>query len=249
MGTAKPAVPRSLSSILDLLIAAIPDLRRRFKAARIGIFGSYARGQEQTGSDLDVLVDFAAGWRYSDLVELKEELDRLLGMKVDVVPKEGLKPFVGKRILADVVWLDETAGSGRAVAIIKERPPSPRPDREIRDFLHNILENIDAVDAFVADGDFDRLLSDRLYRYGFLYALFIIGEATTHIPASTRRNYPDIPWTRIVGLRNVIAHHYPGLTLETIWETARDELEALATAVTRIRAEIDRREGQDRPER
>jgi uncharacterized protein with HEPN domain/predicted nucleotidyltransferase len=234
--------PSALPAILDRLIAALPDLRRRFKVTRLGVFGSYARGQEDPESDLDLLIEFSKGWRLSDLAWLKEEVNALLGMKVDVVPRDGLKPHIGRRVLADVVWLDEATGSGGAVATIRERPPSPRPDREIRDFLHDILENIEAVNVFVADGDFARLLSDRLYRDALLHALFIIGEATTHIPAATRRDHPDIPWTQIVALRNVIAHNYHGLTLETIWETARHELAGLSIAVTTTLNEIDRRD-------
>jgi uncharacterized protein with HEPN domain/predicted nucleotidyltransferase len=244
METAKPAAIRSVSWILQHLTAAIPDLRRKFKVARVGVFGSYARGHQRAGSDLDVLVEFASKWRYDDLFGLQEELNALLGMKVDVVPREALKPYVGKRILADVVWLDEPDGR-RALATIRERPPSPKPEREIRDFLHDILENIEFLRGFVASGDFDLLMSDRPYQYAFLHALFIIGEATTRVAPETRSRYPDIPWTRIVGLRNVIAHNYPDLSLETIWEVAQNELEAFNSVVTEILAEIDRRERQD----
>lgn len=246
MERTKPASadPPTLVSILERLTAAMPDLRRRFKVARLGVFGSYARGQEQSGSDLDVLVEFTDGRRY-DIFGLQEELNARLGMKVDVMPRETLKPYLGRRILADVVWLDEPDGS-RALATIRERPPSPRAEREIRDFLHDILSTIEFLRGFAANGDYNRLTSDRPYQYAFLHALFIIGEATTHIPADTRRRYPDIPWTRIVGLRNGIAHNYPDLSLETVWETGQNELEALDAAVTSIVAEIDRREQQDR---
>jgi uncharacterized protein with HEPN domain/predicted nucleotidyltransferase len=232
----------SLPAILNKLNAAIPDLRQRFGIRRLGLFGSYVRGQERSGSDLDVLVEFADSWKLSSLVGLQEELNALLGMKVDVVPRDGLKPYIGRRILAEVVWLDENANGRQALTVIRERPVSPRRDREIRDFLHDILENIDVVDGFLKDGDFDRLVSDRQFRYAFLYALFIIGEATTHIPPSARKRHPEIPWTEVVGLRNVVAHNYHGLSLETIWKIARDELEALSVAVAEILAEIERRE-------
>lgn len=231
----------ALTTILEKLTAAVPKFRRRFKVARIGVFGSYARGQETAGSDLDVLVEFTTKWGYNDLFGLQEELQALLGMKVDVVPRETLKPYVGKRILAEVVWLDEPGGK-RALATIRERPPSPRPEREIRDFLHDILDTIEFLRSFVLSGDLDRLMSDRPYQFALLHALFLIGEATTHISPETRRRFPDIPWTRVVGLRNVIAHNYPDLSLRTIWEIAQSELEPLAVAVTVILAEIDRRE-------
>ena len=236
------AEPPPLPTILEKLTAAVPELRRRFKVARVGVFGSYARGQESAGSDLDVLVDFAEDWQYSDLFDLQERLNALLGIKVDVVSREGLKPYIGRRILAEVVWIDDPSDARRALAVIRERPASRRPEREIRDFLHDILDNIEAVNGFVADGDFGRLVSDRMYRYAFLHALFLIGEATTHIPGPLRQSRSEIPWRRIVGLRNVVAHNYPELDLEKIWDTAHQGLGALKVAVSEILVVMNRRE-------
>ncbi len=48
--------------------------------------------------------------------------------------------------------------------------------------------------------------------------LEIIGEAARNIPDEFRNKYSDIPWRRIVGLRNVVIHEYFGVDLENIWE-------------------------------
>lgn len=154
MPTTRKAIadPSSLPTILEKLTAAVPELRRRFKVARIGVFGSYARGQEAAGSDLDVLVDFAERWRYSDLFDLQEHLNALPGTKVDVVPREGLKPYIGRRILAEVVWIDDPSDARRALAVIRERPASRRPEREIRGAnLHDLRETADFRDCLDAD--------------------------------------------------------------------------------------------------
>ncbi|MBI2965775.1 MAG: DUF86 domain-containing protein [Chloroflexi bacterium] len=237
------AAQPSLPTILEKLTPVIPDLRRRFGIKRLGLFGSYVRGDQNARSDLDVLVEFTGPPDLS-YFEIQEELEGLLGLKVDVVPRDGLKPYIGRRILAEVVWLEENAGGKRALSVIRERPVPARRDHEIRDFLNDILENVAAVNEFIADGDFDRLLSDRQYQYAVLYALFIIGEATTRIPAPFRQKRPEIPWRRIVGLRNVVAHNYPGLNLERIWKIASHELESLSVAVSEILAEIERQESK-----
>ena len=70
---------------------------------RIGIFGSYIRGEERNDSDLDVLVDFARVPDLFEFVSLKIDLSELLGVNVDLVMKRALKPRIGQAILEEVV--------------------------------------------------------------------------------------------------------------------------------------------------
>ena len=80
----------------------LPGLRKRYPIAYLGVFGSWVRGEQDADSDLDVLVDFDGpiGW---EIVTLEQELSRELGVRVDLVPRRGLKPFIGRRILDEVV--------------------------------------------------------------------------------------------------------------------------------------------------
>ena len=66
------------------------EIRKRFQVKEIGLFGSYVRNEQTKQSDLDVLVDFTKpiGW---DVVELHEYLQKILGVKVDLVLKQGIK--------------------------------------------------------------------------------------------------------------------------------------------------------------
>ncbi len=52
----------------------------------------------------------------------------------------------------------------------------------------------------------------------------IIGEAAKNIPAEVTEKYPDVPWKKMIGLRNLIAHHYFGIDYEMIWEIAQKSL-------------------------
>ena len=97
----------SLNEIKDILIKHKPELQRKFKVKKLGIFGSYIRGDQAAMSDLDILVDFEADARLSllDLVGMEIELSDLLGIKVDLVEKKCLKPTIGRYILKEVQYI------------------------------------------------------------------------------------------------------------------------------------------------
>ncbi|MEM2864272.1 MAG: nucleotidyltransferase family protein [Candidatus Bathyarchaeia archaeon] len=84
-----------------------PSLKEEFNVKSIGIFGSYIRGEEKRGSDLDILVEFedSADLSLLDFIELENYLSAELGVRVDLVEKSTLKPRIGKRILEEVVNL------------------------------------------------------------------------------------------------------------------------------------------------
>ncbi len=86
---------------------ALPDLRERFRVRSIGVFGSYVRGEQKEGSDLDVLVEFEDDAKLSllDVVGLEIELGELLGAKVDLVEKRDLKPYIAEHILNEVIYV------------------------------------------------------------------------------------------------------------------------------------------------
>ena len=79
----------------EVLIA----LANRCKAENVRVFGSVARGEANEDSDLDLLVHFRDGASLFDLIDLKEEAEKLLGLDVDVVSDGGLSPYLKDRIL------------------------------------------------------------------------------------------------------------------------------------------------------
>jgi len=88
-----------------ILRAHLPALREQYSVISLGVFGSYVRGDQKKRSDLDVLVEFERAPSLFKYGELEDHLSELVGIKVDLVMKKTLKPYIGRNILAEVVPL------------------------------------------------------------------------------------------------------------------------------------------------
>jgi predicted nucleotidyltransferase len=94
---------RDTQHFQSLLRRELPRLGERYGVASLGLFGSYVRGENRPDSDLDVLVTFHSTPGLLRLIELENHLSELLGVKVDLVLRESLKPGIGRRVLDEVV--------------------------------------------------------------------------------------------------------------------------------------------------
>ncbi len=81
------------------------DLEKKFNVKRIGIFGSYARGDQHLESDIDFLVDFHEGADLYDLIRLRDYLSGIFHHQVDVVPARALREEFRQRVLAEVSYV------------------------------------------------------------------------------------------------------------------------------------------------
>ncbi|HTY14918.1 MAG TPA: nucleotidyltransferase family protein [Methanoregulaceae archaeon] len=90
---------------LDLLRQHEPELRKKFGVAKIGIFGSFARGEEREDSDVDVLVTFQEGKKtFDNFMGTRFYLEDLFNRKVDLVTDAALKPLIREPLLKDVIY-------------------------------------------------------------------------------------------------------------------------------------------------
>ncbi len=94
-----------LKDILERLGDVKDRLREGYFIKQIGVFGSYIRGEERQGSDLDVLVEFYRPIDLFRFMDLERELSEILQVKVDLVSKKSLKPFIGERVLKEVKYV------------------------------------------------------------------------------------------------------------------------------------------------
>jgi len=235
---ARPKKP-SLDDILQALRGHLPGLREHYGVRSLGVFGSYVRGEERPGSDVDVLVEFEDNAKPSlfGLVALQEELSDALGVKVDLVEKKGLKPYIGKRILSEVVWLlggDGGAGPRRVQGKASLQQGGRQMPREFLDFLKDIVEAVEQVERFVAGMAFNEFSGDEKTVLAVTKAVENMGEAAKRIPEDVRRRYPEIPWKEMAGMRDRLAHGYFEVDVEVLWQVAAEFLPPLKPALRRV---------------
>ena len=90
------------SAVLTRLKAAAPQLRQHAVSA-LWVFGSVARGEAHEGSDVDILVDFSSPVSLMELGRLKRLLEELLGRRVDLIVRDGLRPALRDRVMSEAI--------------------------------------------------------------------------------------------------------------------------------------------------
>ena len=96
---------KTLEEIRNLLLRHKEQLRKEYGVKEIGIFGSYIRGEQDKSSDLDILIELEKPIGFVKFLKLENSLSALLGIKVELVTKKALKPYIGQRILQEVIYV------------------------------------------------------------------------------------------------------------------------------------------------
>ena len=96
-------VSPSLKEILETLRQQIPLLMEHYGVEKLEVFGSYVRNEQNKDSDLDMLVTFREEPSLLTYIAIENYLSDLLGVKVDLVMKDSLKPKIGEQILSEAV--------------------------------------------------------------------------------------------------------------------------------------------------
>jgi len=106
--------------------------------------------------------------------------------------------------------------------------------REWRDRLEDILEAIHTIQEYVSGMDYDDFASDKKTVDATLRNLEVIGEASNSIPVDIRESFVDFPLVELRAMRNIIVHHYFGVSLPIIWKTINEDLPELEKVILRI---------------
>jgi predicted nucleotidyltransferase len=94
---------KNLEEIRKTIRTHEQELREQFAVRKLAIFGSYSRGDQNESSDLDLLVEFEKPVSLLSLVSLENRLGDIIGIKVDVVPQEDVRPELRDEILSEAI--------------------------------------------------------------------------------------------------------------------------------------------------
>ena len=103
--------------------------------------------------------------------------------------------------------------------------------RSYDDYLSDILEAARLAQTFIDGVTFEEFSRNVEKYYAVTRALEIIGEAAAHIPEEMRERYPDVPWSQMVGMRNVLIHGYSGVSTAVLWRTVKEDIPTLKKAL------------------
>lgn len=109
--------------------------------------------------------------------------------------------------------------------------------REVIDYWRDMLMAVENVEKFVKGMDFQKFSGDEKTTFAVIRALEIIGEAARNIPIAAQRRYLQIPWQKIIGMRNIVIHNYFGVDLRVIWRTSQEDTPALKPLLAQAIAE------------
>lgn len=96
--------------------------------------------------------------------------------------------------------------------------------REFILYLEDMFQSMQRIDEYLGDLDFRRFKMSYMVVDAIIRNFEIIGEAAKNIPTEIQEKHPEIPWRKMYGLRNLIAHEYFGIDYEMIWEIAKNNL-------------------------
>ena len=105
--------------------------------------------------------------------------------------------------------------------------------------LEHIVASAANIARYTEGKTYDDLMADDMMCYAVVYNILAIGEAAYHLTKAFQREHPDTPWEDIMKMRNILAHDYYKLKLQTVWEVVQHDLPPLREQVARYLAETD----------
>ena len=106
--------------------------------------------------------------------------------------------------------------------------------RDLRDYLHDMLQEISNIREFVLNMNKEQFLADKKSLYAVLKSIENLGEAAKQIPPDIRNQYREIQWRDVAGMRDIVSHEYFGVDAEAVWLTVIHDLEPLRKAVSQM---------------
>jgi len=99
--------------------------------------------------------------------------------------------------------------------------------REVGDYIQDISDAMNKAMEFVEGMEYEDFICDDKTIFAVIRAIEVIGEAVKSIPEDVKKEYPEIPWREMAGMRDKLIHGYFGVNLKRVWKTVKEEIPPL----------------------
>lgn len=101
-------------------------------------------------------------------------------------------------------------------------------------YLQDILDSLEKIEQYIQNLSFEQFQQDEKTIDAVIRNLEIMGEAARNIPIEFRDQCSEIPWEKMVSMRNKVLHEYFGVDEEILWKTVTEDLPALKTLIQKV---------------
>ena len=108
--------------------------------------------------------------------------------------------------------------------------------RALNKRIEDLLSCARNIQDFTSGMSFDLFLSDPITIRAVAFELITMGEAVRAIPKEVQDKNPEVPWAKMLGIRNVLVHEYFCLDEEILWKTCQDDIPVLIETLEKIGA-------------
>lgn len=99
--------------------------------------------------------------------------------------------------------------------------------KAIKPFIGHILESADKIEELLRGFDKEKFSQDERTQLAIIKLLEIIGEACSRLEMEFHQKHPEIPWPKIISMRNRLTHAYWEIDLDIVWKTAKERVPEL----------------------
>jgi uncharacterized protein with HEPN domain len=107
--------------------------------------------------------------------------------------------------------------------------------------LHDILDAIARIEKYAAKGR-QAFESDELIQVWIIHHIQIIGEAARQVSDGLRKRFTNVPWSLVIGMRNILVHDYFGIDLNEVWSAVEGDMPDLRREVNAILQELEKQQ-------
>lgn len=105
---------------------------------------------------------------------------------------------------------------------------------DYRDYLQDILDAVNDIESFVGNMSYEDFKKDKKTLNAVVRSIEIIGEASKNIPGALKAKHKELPWKRMIGMRDKLVHAYFGVDVEILWKAIKEDIPPLRKSIQKM---------------